>query len=159
MPSFSHSHFHSICCLKISLYLCKDPNVFLHSHFCQGINTLGLFRSSFYYLSLLLEKRRCFCECFSGVGLGCELDFGLWIKLKYKNLFSETWEVPWEIAKLSNQFCQQQVFFFELQTSSPWQPDCQAELHMISAQVQIRATASKNTTCKHKPEKWQSLCC
>lgn len=72
---FSHSHFHSICCWKISLYLCKDPNVFLHNHCCQGINALGLFQSPSYYLLLFLEKRGCVCECFSDMGWGDELDY------------------------------------------------------------------------------------
>lgn len=57
-----------------------------------------------------------------------------------KSFFSKTWEVPREIEKLCNQFSldlRSLSFisnkFFELQTSSPWQPASKAELHMISA--------------------------
>lgn len=63
-----------------------------------------------------------------------------WITEGKKNIFSKTWEVPREIEKLCNQFSldpRSVSFisnkFFELQTSSPWQPASQAELHMISA--------------------------
>lgn len=54
---FSHFHFHSICCWKVSLHLCKTQLCFLHPGCNPGISTLGLFQSSFCYRLLQLERR------------------------------------------------------------------------------------------------------
>lgn len=104
----------SICCCTMSLYLWKNPNVFLHSHCYPGINALGFFQSSYCYLLLILERRHvCVCECYSDMGWRDELDYWDYNKT-CKDLFSKMSE----LEKCLGKYCSHIKFSLDLRSQS-----------------------------------------